>query len=290
MTDSIPVKKHTDLYSILDLTEDATLEEITTRYNELLKIYHPDKGGDTKKFIELKLAYKVLSDPEKRQKYAKSLAATFDELKKEYDAPLPYEVATEETVNKFGDKKKEFNDKTMDKVKIKYEKDDVKTFHKILKDKINERDSEINIEKPSEDFIKKFDNNNFNQIFEMYKTSDNTGLQQVEEFYSYSSKTDLAQYGFYDKYDNEVLHNVGDGSSWNDLFNSKEISNVSWEVTDEMKSKNVVDTHCDGEFYKVINERMKEFTKKREDLLYNTTYIISDEHNSCLAMNNINMN
>lgn len=75
---------HSDLFTILQLTAEATTDEIKSKYAELLLVYHPDKGGDPKKFRDLQVAYKILSDPNKRAIYAKSLSSSFDDITKEY--------------------------------------------------------------------------------------------------------------------------------------------------------------------------------------------------------------
>jgi hypothetical protein len=56
---------------ILDVKRDATQQQIQKSYRKLSLLYHPDKHpGDekaAKKFEDVKTAYEVLSDPEKRQ-------------------------------------------------------------------------------------------------------------------------------------------------------------------------------------------------------------------------------
>ena len=61
-----------DLYKILHVDDMNDLKKIKKNYNKLCLKYHPDKNngkGDTKKLSIVTLAYKVLSDPEKREKY-----------------------------------------------------------------------------------------------------------------------------------------------------------------------------------------------------------------------------
>ncbi|KAG8187761.1 hypothetical protein JTE90_018761 [Oedothorax gibbosus] len=62
-----------DYYAYLNLSKDATPEDITNAYRRLSKLYHPDKHTDPvrKKNAELlfnktKLAYEVLKDPHQR--------------------------------------------------------------------------------------------------------------------------------------------------------------------------------------------------------------------------------
>ncbi|MCD6177654.1 molecular chaperone DnaJ [bacterium] len=58
-----------DYYKILGVPRNASQEEIKKAYRRLAHKYHPDKGGDEKKFKEINEAYQVLSDKEKRAQY-----------------------------------------------------------------------------------------------------------------------------------------------------------------------------------------------------------------------------
>lgn len=63
----------TDYYDILEVSRDASADQIKKAYRKKAVKYHPDKNpGDThaeKKFKEISEAYEVLSDPQKRQIY-----------------------------------------------------------------------------------------------------------------------------------------------------------------------------------------------------------------------------
>jgi molecular chaperone DnaJ len=58
-----------DYYEVLGVTRSATQEEIKKAFHKLAHKYHPDKGGDEKKFKEINEAYQVLSDATKRAQY-----------------------------------------------------------------------------------------------------------------------------------------------------------------------------------------------------------------------------
>jgi curved DNA-binding protein CbpA len=58
-----------DPYLELEVSFDATDEEIKSQYRALAMIHHPDKGGDEEKFKRIKEAYEILSDPIRRKAY-----------------------------------------------------------------------------------------------------------------------------------------------------------------------------------------------------------------------------
>lgn len=58
-----------DYYKTLGVDKNATPDEIKKAYRKLASQYHPDKGGDTKRFQEIQLAYDTLSDPQKKHQY-----------------------------------------------------------------------------------------------------------------------------------------------------------------------------------------------------------------------------
>ena len=77
----------TDFYTILQVDRHATLEEIKKKYNELILLYHPDKGGDSEQFKNLQIAYKVLSNDQTRHLYTQALSSTYQEIADAYHDP-----------------------------------------------------------------------------------------------------------------------------------------------------------------------------------------------------------
>lgn len=62
----------TDPYKILGVQKHATLQEIRRAYKQLAKEWHPDKSDHPEaetKFVEIKQAYELLSDSERRKAY-----------------------------------------------------------------------------------------------------------------------------------------------------------------------------------------------------------------------------
>jgi len=58
-----------DHYSTLGVDKNAGPDDIKRAYRKMASQHHPDKGGDTAKFQQIEEAYRILSDPEKREQY-----------------------------------------------------------------------------------------------------------------------------------------------------------------------------------------------------------------------------
>lgn len=58
-----------EYYKILNVSKDASIDEIKKQYKKMALKHHPDRGGDPEMFKKISEAYQTLSDPEKRNMY-----------------------------------------------------------------------------------------------------------------------------------------------------------------------------------------------------------------------------
>lgn len=85
-----------DYYALLEVTSEATAEEITQAYRRLVKKYHPDRYYSSRKrdnrntwMQELNEAYGTLSQKETRQHYDKTYRQYLDARAKDAQVTLP---------------------------------------------------------------------------------------------------------------------------------------------------------------------------------------------------------
>lgn len=79
-----------DLYHTLGLAKTATEAAIRKAYLKGAKKHHPDQGGNEADFRAVNLAYRVLSDQERRKKYDES--GVFDEASIENERALMLDI------------------------------------------------------------------------------------------------------------------------------------------------------------------------------------------------------
>jgi hypothetical protein len=77
MSERNEAKRPITYYDVFDLDRDATPDEIKAAYYKLAREYHPDVASDdpdvTQKFALISQAYRILSDPQRRHQYDRTL-------------------------------------------------------------------------------------------------------------------------------------------------------------------------------------------------------------------------
>ena len=56
-------------YEIFKVSKNASWSEIKSAYRKLVKIHHPDTGGDQNIMLEINAAWEILGDKDKRTLY-----------------------------------------------------------------------------------------------------------------------------------------------------------------------------------------------------------------------------
>ncbi len=94
---------HKDYYKILGVSRDADTKGIRDAFRKLAKKYHPDKAGPEAKgrFQDLREAYEVLSDPERRNSYDRELR--YQEQSSGFGQQTPIYDSTFHQGSSFGD-------------------------------------------------------------------------------------------------------------------------------------------------------------------------------------------
>jgi len=66
---ALDARRRADLYRLLGVPPLASGEELTDRWDELVRTAHPKVGGDPERFRSAKGAWEVLRHPERRAEY-----------------------------------------------------------------------------------------------------------------------------------------------------------------------------------------------------------------------------
>jgi len=80
-----------DYYEILNVSPDATQEEIHRAYRRLAREYHPDVSKDPQaeeKFKEINEAYQVLGDPQRRAEYDRQRRGGLERMPLDFGSPF----------------------------------------------------------------------------------------------------------------------------------------------------------------------------------------------------------
>ncbi|MDL2223591.1 DnaJ domain-containing protein [Bacteroidales bacterium OttesenSCG-928-M11] len=93
-----------DYYLILEIEEDAALEEIKAAYRNLIKRYHPDVNKDEDahhKTIEVIEAFQLLNDKEARERYNSEYRKYHSQKQSEQIRNVDEYISDDEILNKW---------------------------------------------------------------------------------------------------------------------------------------------------------------------------------------------
>jgi curved DNA-binding protein CbpA len=277
------MKGEINLYDVLGVDKNASLQIIKNAYRKLVPIYHPDRGGNPELFELITNAFNVLSNSTSRSEYdeitkiSKQSSSDFSALKKAADDFFKTQDFTEDEYNeKKTNALKLFNsDNDFLNKKHGYDSDNEIP---IQKDIANTRmkDLEINREQDDIELIqdnlfekKDFNLAKFNAIFDaMHKRNDelipHTGLpnafNNTDNFGSqneYNSLYDENDYIGNNIYSSVNLNNRKPTKS----ITKKDIGNI--EPVDYVEGHNKKDINSN----KTLEDLMKE--REQEDIKYN---------------------
>lgn len=226
-------------YEFLNVPENMTLSDFKDFCLPLLKLNHPDKGGNPEHFQKIKQSIKIITDNIKTGKKFQHLPKSHIELKKEMvlpDVKIPNEL--KDTKN-FNNNFNEFFNKNVTKNDFSLLSNNEKPIIKEITHSqlINERDAlenEISQKKIFEDG--KFDTNVFNNLF--IKTN-----EKSKELKEYKEPTNSFLIGDNIKYasidsnfviqsNNNELHKLYNGNNFNDNLDQNTLNELKTNVTD----------------------------------------------------------
>jgi hypothetical protein len=192
--DLIQVYVKYNLYETLELTIDATTNDIKKKYKKLAIKFHPDKylnsdelSDDEKQTLQthfnlVNIAYDILSNDETRVTYDKARkeyvdAGQFFDLKKQFNHfEFNYENkdSAKKTFQSENDKAKETNEKLAEEIRENTKKNLNKTFEIQRVDNFDELMNDSNKE------VKKEYLNKFNNLFDNMRQKTNKNTEIIE--------------------------------------------------------------------------------------------------------------
>lgn len=280
-----------NLYKVLNLEFDCKKKDIKKNYIQLVKIHHPDKGGDHEIFELITLAYNVLVKKNSRQKYDEAFkisnetSNSHENLKKESLNFLNISKLNTNNINIAKEQFDEFSKKTNN------DTDDYKLTKKEITNRLNDLELAREQDDIENSHKKLFKNDNFNQTmfnahFEGSRKT-NTIIKRVkspkkvntENYDIYSTAINLTENDYNGKYSNAN----GDNESFVE-FKKTNIKKIN-KIVKELNNNEIPDNY-DKILKKRLEERNKETSElnnlnhdnfKKKDFLINNSDYKNDE-------------
>jgi len=265
-----------NLYDVLNIPEDATIQAIKSAYKDLAKKFHPDKpGGDSDMFELVTHAYNILVDPSSKSEYDKiyNLNKQSKNHKSLKEAATNY-YENNKAASKEKDKEKEIENKksfeknweSMDKKHnykrgLEDQKLDEDSTKRRLQDLQLSREQDI-IECTTDEMFEpgKFNSEKFNSAFDLIHGSSNsltayTGVPGAWNDSSTSGASFSSNFSSVNNYEDLYVEDDDKGNLNKDLVSKKKIS------------KREVDKLGSAEYNKKHNYREPGYVNSLEDKL-----------------------
>lgn len=171
-----------NLYQLLEVESDASLDQIKDSYKQLILKYHPDKNPsvDPEFFSMISIAYKILKKPDTRQKYNNFLLSKLtkeqdhNSMRSSYKSYMNQKPHNQP--NSGGSNKKNFYQK-MEELNRKHNYNEA-----MDSGNINNRLSELEVQRSNMNVnyanifnnSKSFNTQTFNNAFQHFKNGDNS--------------------------------------------------------------------------------------------------------------------
>jgi curved DNA-binding protein CbpA len=262
MFDNINFKdlKH-NLYEIYKLDNKCTNEEVKKKYKKLMLKFHPDKSSDLEEeiFSHIIIGYKILSDPNLKNKYDYYLEnenkeiLNFSELKKEFKIFKKSDNNYKEALNSYNnlnvelDKKHKINDKNYNEnIEIKY--------NEIKK---NRENVNLKLDDSLKPLINNFNKDIFDKRFKEIKVNENkNNISNSLEIMTYIDNKTISKYSNLD-YNNLYIED----SIIDDKFCSLD---NAFKLNPEIIIKNESVKNKMEEYKNMTKELEKIHTKKKD--------------------------
>ncbi len=180
-----------DLYSILDIDISTEKnEEIKSAYLKLVKIHHPDHGGNPEMFQQITKAYEILSNKELRKDYdLYYLKKSIDDIKGDDYSRLKSDFENFKNANT-----KPVSQEKLNEIYSDIFKDRDQFVEKKLEDRdISKKMNDINLERENMN-IEVFDDKMSNFINEINsKSSTPINISDVFEYLKYKNKSQSSE-------------------------------------------------------------------------------------------------
>jgi len=243
-----------DFYEVLDLKKNCKRNDIKKKYRKLIMIYHPDKGGDSKLFELITLAYETLINEGKRKEFDKAYELWI-QSNNDHFSLKNNSMNFLETQNEL---KEDLDEKELEEIKKNISKENKELV--LSKEEMNKRIKELELAREQEDIenIQKkiCSSDNFNSL------DFNAGFDACVDRKKNSVSIPLQSNDF--NYDNNKIIDTNTFNA-NDLYSSIDNTGLKIKKINKKKikdkKKKMIQNNLNNfqqDYNKIIEQKLKE--------------------------------